>query len=41
MDMLIALLKLVTAILVLATAIIKLVSAARGSNDRKNDKEGR
>ena len=41
MDMLIEIVKLVTAILVLATAIIKLVSAARGSNDREDKEEGR
>ena len=41
MEMLIKVLKLVTAVLVLATAIVKLVSEARGSNDRENDKEGR
>ena len=41
MDMLIEIVKLATAILVLVTAIVKLMPEARGSNERKNDKEGR
>ncbi|MDO4807620.1 MAG: hypothetical protein Q4A07_10265 [Coriobacteriales bacterium] len=40
MEMLIAIVKLVTAILVLTTAIIKLMSEAEGSNNREDKKEG-
>ena len=41
MDAVIEIVKLAAALVALLTALVKLRSEAKGSNDRKDDKEGR